>query len=105
MQAGAPEEVVLKVEKCSVMEVKKDGWHLFDIRTVAKVEKVVRSKSGLKAGDLISSDYQIPNLTKTLAAGDWPSQIAKGKKYRSYLKVENAKKKAYKPAAASGSFE
>ena len=84
-------------------EIVRDDQPYFALDVQAKVTKVVRSKSGLKVGDVIQFRYDIPDTRKSSPFGDWARKVSKGE-YKAYLKADKADPKRYHPSALSGSF-
>ena len=105
MQKGAPEKLTIEVTSADKKEKKIGGGFVFEMDVEAKVVAVAASAAGLKAGDTVRIRYSFPNVRKTPTDGDWPGEVAKGKRYKAYLRITDRKAKTAAPAASRGSFE
>jgi hypothetical protein len=98
MQSRAPE--FLEIQVLSVTTAAASDEIRVDVE--ARVIDVRRSKSGLKAGDVIRIEY---TRTTKLLAGPSPAPVLqKGKKYPAFLS-QAVTKNDYRPAALGRSFE
>ena len=105
MQEASPEKVKIEITEVTKRERKDIPLFLFEMTVKAKVVAVTASASGLAVGDELEIHYMFPNLGKVRLAGDWPGEVHNGSTYNAFLKVKDAAKKTYDPAASSGSFE
>jgi len=105
LQIASPEQLTVVITEAQKKAVKRRGSHRWDIVAKAKVVAVKKTKSELKKGDVVEIRYSMPNIEKSPEPGAWPSLITKGTRYKAFLKVKDAAKKHYEPAASSGSFE
>lgn len=102
-QEKAPEHLNLKVTAVKEKNVKKGAAHYYSFSVEAKITKVLKSSSQLKEGDVITLNYDIPNMEKSPQAGDWAPRLKTGN-YEVFLKKNKKGEKKFVPAAYSGSF-
>ena len=95
LQEASPKHLhieVLKVKKTRIA-------HYYNVTVTAKVHKVARSASNVKAGTEITLAYSTPAVPMPSAP---PGLVHAGKHYEAFLKQDG---KTYDAAAASGTFK
>ena len=97
MQKNAPEFLEIEVLSVKTTEVAND----ISVDVEARLTRVRRSKSGLKAGDVIHINYG--RRTQLLAGPSPAPLLEKNKKYPAF--VVRAHERNYEPAAGGKSFE
>lgn len=103
LQAEAKEVLQIRVEQVSSKPASLLNWSTRNERVLATVEKVNRTKSGVKKGDRITVIY-----SRLIPKGGWagPSpapQLERGKEYPAYL--EKSADGTFSLAAKGKSFE
>ena len=119
LQENSPEALVIEIVEVKRNELTSASTsprlkvsHSIQYSVKAKVVSVDRSATKLKAGSVITINYNVPDMKKSPEPGDYPGGVEKGKTYRAFLekapgegKKGKEKEKDYRPGAASGSFE
>jgi hypothetical protein len=102
-QQQASESLIIKVGSVKMRETDERQRKRIDVSVEAKVEQVNRTKTGLRAGDVIRINY-VQSQHKVPLVG--PSEVPilkEGQVYPAYLMKEE-KGKEYTPAAGGYSF-
>ncbi|MEY2563181.1 MAG: hypothetical protein QOH88_1374 [Verrucomicrobiota bacterium] len=103
LQAKSPEALTIKVESVSIVTSDESTLKRLTITAEARVEKVVRSASGLKSGDAIRINYVCLEHKQFIAGPSEPEVLQKDRSYPAFL-VKAAQDQAYAPAARGFSF-
>lgn len=107
MQREAAEALRIKVRTIRTDETDESYGKRIEVTVEAVVEKVVRSRTALRTGDLIRIQYvHTRNKEVREGAGEVPI-LVKGKTYPAYLTggdFADEKEKGYFPAAGSFTF-
>ena len=100
-QKEAPEYLSIQVRSVKTTETQKPDWVEVAVSLQAQVKQIRRSRSRLKAGDVITIRYE-RRTHKGPWAGPAPVPLlVKGQDYPAYLKKVQ---KGYEPAAGAYSF-
>lgn len=102
MQANAHEALQIQVLRIDVEPGEKDSAQ--DIVIMATVEKVVRTASGLKPGDVITIAYTLEDRPPGWVGPGQVPLLAQGDSRVAYLK-KLEKPETYAPAAGAMSFD
>lgn len=103
LQEEAPECLVLQVEKVETKVTQgKDGRQL-EIKAVATVQEVVRSRAGRKAGETIRIAYDIVQPLIPMPGPAPTPLLEKGTRTKAYLRP-GASPDEFTPAAYGQSF-
>ena len=102
MQAKAPEHLQIQVLRVDIAPG-KDGASQ-DILVMATVEKVERSESGIKPGDLVNIAYTLEERPPGWVGPGQVPILAQGDTRVAYLKKLD-KPETYAPAAGAMSFD
>ena len=102
LQAKAPEHLEIQILLAEINPT--DEVDTFAVRAEGRVEKVHRSKSGIKEGDIIVITYSVKDSsTGQPARGEIPF-LAEGEQRVAYLE-NTGKPLEFRPAAAAMSFD
>lgn len=102
LQAKAPEHLEIQVLLAEINPSEEAG--IFAVRAEGRVEKVHRSQSGTKEGDIIVIIYRVKESpTGQPARGEIPF-LAEGEQRVAYLE-NSGKPLEFRPAAAAMSFD
>lgn len=102
-QQQAPESLIIRVRSLKTSETDEPQRTKIDVRVEAQVQRVNRSKTGLKPGALIRISY-VHSRDKEPREG--PSEVPilrRGQVYPAYL-TKSGRGKGYAPAAGGNSF-
>jgi hypothetical protein len=102
-QQQAPESLIIKVRSVKTRETDDPRRKTIDVEVEAQIERVVRSKTGLRAGDAIHISYVHTEYTEPLAGPSEVPILKKGDVCPAYLSG-GEKGKRYVPAAGGYSF-
>jgi hypothetical protein len=103
LQAKSPEALTIKVESVSIATSDEPSLKRLTITAEARVEKVVRSASGLKPGDAIRLSYVRLEHKQPMPGPSEPEVLQKDRSYPAFL-VKAAEDQVYSLAARSYSF-
>ena len=102
-QQKAPESLVIRVRSVKTRETDEPRRVRVDVEVEARVERVVRSKTGLRVGDAIRISYVHSRHKEPIAGPSEVPILKEGEKYPAYLSRDGREKK-YIPAAGGFSF-
>ena len=102
-QQQAPESLIIKVGSVKVRATDEPQRKRMDVSVEAKVKQVNRTKTGLKAGDVIRINYVQSQYKVPLVGPSEVPILKEGQVYPAYLMREE-KGKEYAPAAGGYSF-
>lgn len=102
MQAKAPEHLQVQVLRVDIAPGKNDASQ--EIQAMAMVEKVERSASGIKPGDLVNIAYTLEERPLGWVGPGQVPILAQGDTRVAYLKKLD-KPETYAPAAGAMSFD
>lgn len=100
-QNEAPEAVTITVRKVELTEKEEKHFKLVSIVAEALVDKVTRSATGLKPGDLIHISYVHHKYKEPVPGPSEPDILAEGKSYPAFLEKRDT---TYGIAARGYSF-
>ena len=103
-QQQAPESLVIKVRSVKTRKTDEPHRTRVDVEVRAQVKQVVRSKTGLRAGDTILISYVHSRHKEPIAGPSETPILKKGQTCPAYLSG-GEKQKRYAPAAGGYSFE
>lgn len=103
LQARSPEALTLTIEEVRVARARVPDGQLLRITADAKVDRVRRSKSGLKPGAAIQIKYARLERDRPMPGPSEPEVIVKGRSYPAFLSKER-EGSAYTIAAGGFSF-
>jgi len=103
LQAKSPEALTIKVESVSIAASDEPTLKRLTITAGARVEKVLRSASGLKPGDAIRISYVRLEHKQPMPGPSEPEVLQKDRSYPAFL-VKAEEDEAYSLAARSFSF-
>jgi hypothetical protein len=103
LQTKSPEVLTIKVESVSIATSDEASLKRLTITADARVEKVIRSASGLKPGDAIRISYVRLEHKQPMAGPSEPEVLQKDRSYPAFL-VKAPEDEAYSLAARSFSF-
>jgi len=101
MQSEAPEHLQIQVLRVDIEPGEKEFTQ--EILIMATVEKVLRTSSGVKLGDLINISYQLEDRPPGWVGPGQVPILAQGDTHVAYLK-KLEKPETYAPAAGAMSF-
>ena len=102
-QQQAPESLIIRVRSVKTRETDEPRRKKIDVSVVAQVERVKRSKAGLKPGAVIRISYVHSQHKEPLAGPSEVPILQQGQVYPAYL-MKSRKGKEYVPAAGGYSF-
>jgi len=102
-QQKAPESLVIKVRSVKTRETDEPRRVRVDVEVEARVERVVRSKTGLRVGDAIRISYVHSRHKEPIAGPSEVPILEEGEEYPAYLS-RDGRAKRYVPAAGGYSF-
>ena len=102
-QQKAPESLVIKILSVKTEETDEPRLARVAVTLEARVERVSRSRSGLKPGEVIRIRYEHRRHKEPLAGPSEVPVLKKGRSYPAYLK-RGEMKGEYTPAAGGYSF-
>jgi hypothetical protein len=103
LQAKSPEVLTVKIESVSIATSDEPTLKRLTITAEARVEKVIRSASGLKPGDAIRISYVRLEHKQPMPGPSEPEVLQKDRSYPAFL-VKAAEDQVYSLAARSFSF-
>jgi hypothetical protein len=103
-QQQAPESLVIKVRSVKTRETDEPRRKRIDVDVEARVEQVVRSKTGLRAGDVIRISYVHSRHKEPISGPSEVPILKEGGVYPAYLRG-GQREKGYAPAAGGYSFQ
>jgi hypothetical protein len=103
MQQEAPEMLTIKVQLVQTRREKQSWGTRTFVSAVARVASVQRTKSKLKAGQLIRINYTRQQYNTPMAGPSEVPMLKVGQQSPAYLRKDKAK--FYSPAAGGYSFE
>lgn len=101
MQSDAPEHLQIQVLRVDIEPGEKESAQ--KILIMASVEKVLRTASGVKPGDLITISYQLEDRPPGWVGPGRVPILAQGDTHVAYLKILE-EPETYGPAAGAMSF-
>ena len=103
-QQKAPESLIIKVRSVKTSEEDEPRRKKISVTVLAQVQKVERSKAGLKPGQMITITYVHSRYQQPLAGPSEVPILEEGKVYPAFLKKAEGED-SYSPAAGGRSFE
>jgi hypothetical protein len=103
-QENADEVLVINLQSVETVETKESDGTQRAVTVVARVDKVERTKSGLREGDNIRILYARRDRKPPMPGPSELPILSQGQAYRAFLS-QDGKKKDYVPAAGSRSFD
>jgi hypothetical protein len=103
MQANAPESLVIKVLSVKTKRADEPQLVRVSVTVEARVERVSRTESGLKRGQVIRIKYEHRQHKEPMAGPSEVPVLKRRQVYPAYLKKGDAG--AYSPAAGGYTFE
>ncbi|HJT81074.1 MAG TPA: hypothetical protein VJ719_07750 [Chthoniobacterales bacterium] len=88
-QDEAPEAVSLTVRSVKQAEKEEKEFTLISIVAEARIDKVTRSASGLRPGDVIRIEYQHRKDKEPVPGPSQPDIVAEGKTYPAFLRKQS----------------
>ena len=102
LQAKAPEHLEIQVLLSEIVPSEQPG--IFSVRAETRVEKIHRSQSGIKEGDIIVIAYSVKESPNGQPARGEIPFLAEGEQRVAYLETTE-KPQEFRPAAAAMSFD
>ena len=102
-QQQAPESLLIKVRSVQTRETDETRRKRIDVNVEAQVEQVIRSRTGLHAGDVIRIHYIHNDYKEPLIGPSEVPMLTKGQKCPAYLEMDT-KQQMYVPAAGGYTF-
>lgn len=103
-QQQAPESLLIKVRSVQTRETDEPRGKKIDVSVEAQVEQVIRSQTGLHAGDVIRIRYVHNEYKEPLIGPSEMPILKKGESCPAYLEMDK-KEHVYVPAAGGHSFQ
>ena len=102
-QQRAPESLIIKVRSVKTRATNEPRRKKIDVSVEARVERVNRSKAGLRPGAVIRISYVHSQHKEPLAGPSEVPILKEGRVYPAYL-MKSGRRKDYAPAAGGYSF-